>query len=384
MGQLRSVDRLGTPLRVLTRLAGHAIFRGLQVLGCLALLGVAFLLTLERTGWLEREVERQLATTLAAGFGVVEVGEVDLDLPRGTVALRDVALGAVESEIEIRALEGHLVWTPGQGLALSRVDVLGATVRVSARLLAALQRLAEREPRGKLTVPSVVARSVVVSLETDSWGDLPIGSVDVSLVPEGDSLRVSGRIAPGAAGSESVVSSREQSVGFAYLDGRLTEGRKLEVRAAGTRVAALGRVSPAAGARSTPCVSSSLRASSTSDVLGRYIIGEDVFPEIEARYSLTEAGLYLPWVSNPDLRRRGGRRRSRDKSSSSGAANASCGSAPRGVERLGRASNGTRCPWSFGDARGSTRPTATWARRGSRRATCSWSTRPSSSSDARA
>lgn len=168
---------------------------GLALVLCAAALALT---VLERSGWLTRRVQRELAALLGDDLRLESAG---LDAFAPALELRGLELGDERGSLRLEQLRLRVGWRAG--LSLERIDLTGGHLRLSDALVERLQRSLTARPSASGDAPSartpriVVVRGLELEYLHPRWGALGIGRVDaLSREDEKGTPRIEGRVSP--------------------------------------------------------------------------------------------------------------------------------------------------------------------------------------------
>lgn len=212
-------------MRKLVHFAVHLVL----VTGWLGFVSGVSLYVLERTGLLKTLLEHEIGRRLGALGGDLAIEEAELRWFAMAVDLEGVTLGAGgdtlrldevrvtlaplwrRDPLRVEARDGHLILSPAFLNGLRGLTYGADRERSFASSLAP-------------SVPTVQIEDLHVDLLTDSWGELPLGRVDLFLRSGEFGPSLTGRLIP-------TLAARTAGPGEVYLEGRTIEAGRYEVRA---------------------------------------------------------------------------------------------------------------------------------------------------------
>ena len=220
-------DREGGPAAARGRRS--RLLGSLRLLGWLALLGAGAWLALDTSGWIQREIERQLRDRLAP-LGRLEVGSVHIDWIGPGVELRDLRLVVDDRErLAIGRLHVSAALDLESGLKPSRVHLDGGRLSIAEDGVERLRSWVEQESGGPeagpvdFSLPSIQVRDLVIAAEGPAREDLLLGTLDLSMrVEHGVPSRLEGRLRLPAR-------DRDAATTEVYVSGLLGSDGRLEL-----------------------------------------------------------------------------------------------------------------------------------------------------------
>jgi hypothetical protein len=291
--EAESPARASSPLRAL----GHAVTRGawslVLTLGWLALLCLLGALVLEKSGWIQRRIERSLEHELAALERPVALRSVELRWPDREVVLHGFELGDGGEDVAVERVALRLGWREPQGLVVVRAEIADGRVHLTRELLESIRKLSsgEKHETGDMgSLGRLILRNVDVVLGVPAGHDIPVGRLDALVEPnDNGEARIRGRLLTAA-------SRPTGTAGELSMEGGISAERELRLRATG-RSLPLDTWLVAAGEELGGLSGLEPRGGLDVDAEASYTLGKSLLPKIELRMRIDEGSVRLPHVA---------------------------------------------------------------------------------------
>jgi len=273
-------------MRKLVQFGVHLVL----VTGWLFFISGVTLYVLEHSGGLRWILEREIARRLGPLGGDLSIERAELRWFTTMIDLEGVTLGRGGDVLRLNHVRVTLPspWTRGR----SRIEARDGHLVLSPAFLNGLRGLTYDV--GGLSVPGAVHTGVPtiqvedlhVDLLTESWGELPLGRIDVVLREDDSGFALTGRLIP-------TLAARAEGPGEIYLEGHAVSDGLYEVRAHAIDLPLSTEWMPSNPelARIAPFAPKGVLS---LDARARVSADETVPLEASARISLTEASLSIP------------------------------------------------------------------------------------------
>jgi hypothetical protein len=221
------------------RAAARLLLRAVRIVGWAVFVVVAVLFLAEKTGLLTVLARRMIAANLGAAGESLRIGSVALGWFEPSLRISGLEIGTGGDAVLLEHASVRFdprSLAPGRPLRVTDVDVRGGHLRISPELSAWLRSASSRmpatPPQGARTwdAPSITVRDLVVDLDTQRFGRIPIGRIDAALRsdPSGPPV-LTGRLVPS-------LSSGSGSSGEIFLSGQEFEPGAFDVQASAARI----------------------------------------------------------------------------------------------------------------------------------------------------
>lgn len=277
------------------RPAARFLGRIVRGLGWVVFLSVALLFLAEKTGLLTAIAQRAIANRLGEAGRKLRIGEVALGWFDSSVRVSNLELGQdagllliqdARLRFDVRGLFSS------RSLRVAEIEVRGGRVRISQELLEWVQEVSSGlptvRPEGARTwaVPSMTVRGLVVDLDTERFGRIPIGRVDavVRSAPSGPPV-LRGRLVPS-------LSSDPDGSGEIFISGQEFEPGAFDVQASAAGIPISTDYLPA-GTEIEGLRAYAPRGTLGLQAFGRFRLDGTTPPQGTVRLALTEAEIAL-------------------------------------------------------------------------------------------